>query len=619
MLKIAGVRNYLYQWDLNQKVITDDSTVDEVHFANDGHTENALIVQVKGEQTRYADIPNILLQSGENIIAYEHCNNNGEYTLRKYALEVVKRQKPDDYVYTETETKTYESLKNELDKKIDNPLSAVVGQVLTVDSVDDDGKPLKWKAAPGGGSASIDKTLTKSGYAADAKIVGDSLSQLEQNVDDKIGQTELSVAVESALTVAKESGQFDGKDGQDGQNGTDGKDGTSVTVSSVTESTVDGGTNIVTFSDGNTLNVRNGSKGDAGKKGSDGKDGTSVSVQSVVESSEDGGANVVTFSDGNSVTVHNGSKGSTGATGAAGQPGAAGQDGISPHIGENGNWWIGATDTGVKAQGDKGETGSPGAAGVAGQDGVTPHIGDNGNWWIGTTDTNVSATGGSYTLPIAAPTVLGGVKPIAKTDAMTQGVGVDESGALWTAADSGGTDISLGLTSAQVGQIVKVKAVDENGKPTQWEALNRDWEVKATYALKDMTFPAVISIPQDSDSMLIVSGTDITIDKNTKVNIILETATDEGGYATRWKFTQEMYNHGWGCGMFMELNLLDKATKKFWMQRAGWTAYKHYFTATTDILLGEENRNFYIINVDNADNINPETTTNVILYTRDAL
>ena len=181
------------------------------------------------------------------------------------------------------------------------------------------------------------------------------------------------------------------------------------------------------------------------------------------------------------------------------------------------------------------------------------------------------------------------------------------------------TDISLGLTSAQVGQIVKVKAVDENGKPTQWEALNRDWEVKATYALKDMTFPAVISIPPESDSMLVISGTDITINADTKVNITLKTAEQENGYGRKWEFSQIMYKHGWGCGMFMELNLLDKATKKFWMQRAEWSAYVHYFTATTDIPLGEENRNFYIINVDNADNINPETTTNVILYTRDAL
>ena len=34
---------------------------------------------------------------------------------------------------------------------------------------------------------------------------------------------------------------------------------------------------------------------------------------------------------------------------------------------------------------------------------------------------------------------------------------------------SGGTDISLGLTSAAVGQTVKVKAVDADGKPTEWE------------------------------------------------------------------------------------------------------------------------------------------------------
>ena len=196
---------------------------------------------------------------------------------------------------------------------------------------------------------------------------------------------------------------------------------------------------------------------------------------------------------------------------------------------------------------------------------------------------------------------------------------VGDDGKVVPKEGAGGSDLSLGLTSAQVGQIVKVKAVDDNGKPTQWEALNRDWEVKATYALKDMTFPAAISIPPESDSMLFISGTDITINAETKVKITLKAAGQENGYSGKWEFSQNMYKHGWGCGMFMELNLLDKATKKFWMQRAGWAPYMHYFTATTDIPLGEANRNFYYINVDNADNINPETTANVILYTRDAL
>ena len=35
-----------------------------------------------------------------------------------------------------------------------------------------------------------------------------------------------------------------------------------------------------------------------------------------------------------------------------------GDDGISPHIGNNGNWWIGTTDTGIKAQGEKGVNGA---------------------------------------------------------------------------------------------------------------------------------------------------------------------------------------------------------------------------------------------------------------------
>ena len=37
---------------------------------------------------------------------------------------------------------------------------------------------------------------------------------------------------------------------------------------------------------------------------------------------------------------------------------------------------------------------------------------------------------------------------------------------------SGGTDISLGLTAATVDQTIKVKAVDTDGKPTAWEAVD---------------------------------------------------------------------------------------------------------------------------------------------------
>lgn len=64
--------------------------------------------------------------------------------------------------------------------------------------------------------------------------------------------------------------------------------------------------------------------------------------------------------------------------GEKGDPGQDGKDGITPTIGENGNWYIGDTDTGKPSRGEKGDTGlkgdkgDKGAAGAKGADGKTP-------------------------------------------------------------------------------------------------------------------------------------------------------------------------------------------------------------------------------------------------------
>lgn len=52
-------------------------------------------------------------------------------------------------------------------------------------------------------------------------------------------------------------------------------------------------------------------------------------------------------------------------------------------------------------------------------------------------------TGTSYILPIANSTTLGGVKPVTKTDAMTQEVGIDSNGLLYTAPSNTSGDIDL--------------------------------------------------------------------------------------------------------------------------------------------------------------------------------
>ena len=65
---------------------------------------------------------------------------------------------------------------------------------------------------------------------------------------------------------------------------------------------------------------------------------------------------------------------------------------------------------------------------------------------------------------------------------------------------SGGTDISLGLTAATVGQTIKVKAVDPDGKPAAWEAVDmaggETWEKIAEIELAEAA--SLITISQDS-------------------------------------------------------------------------------------------------------------------------
>lgn len=125
-------------------------------------------------------------------------------------------------------------------------------------------------------------------------------------------------------------------------------------------------------------------------------------------------------------------KGEPGAPGASGKDG---ENGKTPYVGDNGNWYIGADDTGKPSRGAKGDKGDPGATpnltigtvttleagqnatasmggtaespvlnlgipkgakgdtGAAGADGKTPYVGDNGNWFVGSDDTGKPSRG----------------------------------------------------------------------------------------------------------------------------------------------------------------------------------------------------------------------------------
>lgn len=112
-------------------------------------------------------------------------------------------------------------------------------------------------------------------------------------------------------------------------------------------------------------------KGEPGQNGADGAPGADgYSPTASVDQSTDGAKITITDKSGTTeAVVKNGKDGANGRDGADGQPGRDGvngqpgkdgTDGITPTIGDNGNWFLGATDTGKPSRGATGDTGTDG-------------------------------------------------------------------------------------------------------------------------------------------------------------------------------------------------------------------------------------------------------------------
>lgn len=120
MFRLLDGRSQFYQWDIDRIIVVEDATIDQVHFCN--RTDDcSLICEVyELDGKRVANVPNILLQTDWRINVYAYDSN---YTKHCEVFDVIKRSKPADYVYTETEIKNYDELLVRLDEIEQNGIS----------------------------------------------------------------------------------------------------------------------------------------------------------------------------------------------------------------------------------------------------------------------------------------------------------------------------------------------------------------------------------------------------------------------------------------------------------------------------------------------------------------
>lgn len=90
----------------------------------------------------------------------------------------------DEYVWISSSGSFEKIGSTQLDDFIQNPSAAEVGQTIVVKEVNEKGKPIAWEMADLPEQIQVDASLTQSGQAADAAVVGQRLGELSEQIGD---------------------------------------------------------------------------------------------------------------------------------------------------------------------------------------------------------------------------------------------------------------------------------------------------------------------------------------------------------------------------------------------------------------------------------------------------
>ena len=115
-MRLLDGRSYAYQWDSNIYVILPKAKMgEEIHFAHRKDKKALVVNAIEIDSIIVAEVPNLLLQRAGFIQVYHFISDKkGNRTINRDELKVLEREKPDDYLYEESEIWSWEYL----DKRI---------------------------------------------------------------------------------------------------------------------------------------------------------------------------------------------------------------------------------------------------------------------------------------------------------------------------------------------------------------------------------------------------------------------------------------------------------------------------------------------------------------------
>ena len=311
-----------------------------------------------------------------------------------------------------------------------------------------------------------------------------------------------------------------------------------------------------------------GEKGDKGDKGEKGDTGASnvLTIGSVTS----GAAPAVTITGDSPNQVLNFvlEKGDKGEQGPRGERGPIGPQGLQGEQGIQG------------LPGEKGEQGEPGARGEKGEKGDKGDKGEKGNafTYADFTPDQLAALKGEKgdTGPQGEPGPPGkdGITP-----EIVEGELVEVPSA------GGGTDTSLGITGATVGQIAKITAVDADGKPTAWEAGD------AAGGGTPFRFDLIVdhTVTAEDLSVVLLTWTNETIQDLGKYNLfyaVIESDTEFG--LTKWV---KFYINNSPVSQFLgspnpKCKIIPATCNRFFGKWIGTSVYKPVNSVPFPILVG---------------------------------